>query len=564
MKDKGWHDITPPCGDRCALYPQVDGINCSDFDLIPKGLSVEQLSRALNQLHEYQDRQKGTFLGYQANQALDFETDLHRYLNFHINNLGDPFQPGNFTVNSKWMERAVLDYYAALWRARWPHNPKDPESYWGYVVSMGCTEGNIYGLWNARDYLAGKALLDDPLTEEKIKAAGDVTCAPRKLVYQQAPAPKDKRNAYTPVAFFSEDTHYSIVKAMRVLAIHTFYEIGINEYPNQCPLPGGWPLEVPSHTDKDKDGSIDVEKLAKLVRFFAAKGYPILICLNYGSTFKGAYDDVEAVGKAIMPTMQEFGLDTRKVIYDPQHPDLFDVRTGYWIHVDGALGAAYMPFVEMAYHEGRTARRGPNFDFRLDFVHSLAMSGHKWIGAPWPCGIYMTKVKMQLRPPDDPEYIGTFDSTFAGSRNGFSSMILWDYLAKNSYEQQITRALRTEELALYAEDQLKALGERKQLDLWVKRSPLSLTIRFRSPNDKIKFKYSLSGETLLEGGEQRSYNHIYMMPHVTQELIDSLIKDLEQDGAFPNQTQKAVMNARPVATNARTLLHVPHTGRGFR
>ncbi|MEB3258243.1 MAG: hypothetical protein VKN83_08005 [Cyanobacteriota bacterium] len=33
-----------------------------------------------------------------------------------------------------------------------------------YVLTMGCTEGNLYGLWNGRDYLAGKVLLDDPDT----------------------------------------------------------------------------------------------------------------------------------------------------------------------------------------------------------------------------------------------------------------------------------------------------------------------------------------------------------------------------------------------------------------
>ena len=39
-------------------------------------------------------------------------------------------------------------------------------------------------------------------------------------------------------------------------------------------------------------------------------------------------------------------------------------RKGYWIHVDGALGASYMPFLQMAYNQGCTdIKPGPIFDF---------------------------------------------------------------------------------------------------------------------------------------------------------------------------------------------------------
>ena len=97
----------------------------------------------MEEVFAYETRQKSNFLGYQANQALDFKTDLSEYLNYHVNNIGDPFQSGNFTVNSKFVERAVLDYFASLWHARWPYEKDDTcskewrESYWGYVLSMG-------------------------------------------------------------------------------------------------------------------------------------------------------------------------------------------------------------------------------------------------------------------------------------------------------------------------------------------------------------------------------------------------------------------------------------------
>jgi histidine decarboxylase len=562
--------VSSPTKDPGSTYPRVVGINYKDFYLPSTGLTPDQRAVALRQLHNYQCMQKAHFLGYQVNQRLDYQEDLMEYLNYHINNVGDPFESGNFTANTKWIERAVLDYYASLWNARWPHDANDPESYWGYVLTMGCTEGNLYGLWNGRDYLAGKFLFDDPSAEEEARLASlesQFRSVTRRLIYQQTHALEENPNAHTPVAFYSEDTHYSIIKVMRVMDIQTFYEIGTHKYPGENPLAPGkpWPKEVPSQGGHDGPGSIDIESLCKLVEFFAAKGYPILVSFNYGTTFKGAYDDVEAAGFALLPILQKYGLDERKVYYDPEDPTKYDIRNGYWFHVDGALGAAYMPFIEIAYNAGKIPQRGPNFDFRLPFVHSIAMSGHKWIGSPLPCGIYMTKTKYQLRPPDDPEYIGSQDTTFAGSRSGLSPILLWDYLAKHSYEAQIDKALYTEKVAIYAYQELKQLEEKLKDDLWVARTPLALTVRFKHANDDIVFKYSLSSETLYVNGQKRVYSHIFIMEHVTTTLIDELIQDLSQPGAFPEQQTEAKRETEIYVTNKSTqLIHVPHTGRGFK
>jgi histidine decarboxylase len=293
--------VSPPTQDPCAAYPAVPDITCSYFQLPATGLTPAQRAAALAQLQKYESTQQGRFLGYQTNQRLDYEDDLKQYLNYHINNIGDPFTSGNYTMNSKFMERAVLDYYASLWNARWPHDKDDGESYWGYVLTMGSTEGNFYGLWNARDYLAGKFLLDDPTAEEEaLKASVDGRPrSPRRLIYHQAQVPKDNPNAYTPVAFYSEDTHYSIVKAMQVFAIQTFYEIGTEKYPECNPLDPGkeWPKEVPSLSGGSGPGTIDIDALAKLVEFFASKGHPILVCFNYGTTFNCLLRLVESRGR---------------------------------------------------------------------------------------------------------------------------------------------------------------------------------------------------------------------------------------------------------------------------
>ena len=415
------------------MSKSIDPLDDYDFSIPADGMPENVRNRLMSVYNEFIFEQKKRFLGYQANQKMSYEADTKQFLNCHINNVGDPFVGGNFTVNSKHMERAVLDYYAKLWHAKIPQDRKnpDPDSYWGYALTMGSTEGNIYGLWNARDYLAGRKLIVDEKPDKK----GRLRQRYLKPLAARAPDDEKADNAYTPVAFFSQDTHYSIVKSMRVLGISTFYDIGTmkvkagdDRYKNPLDPEGSWDgyEEAPSERGNQGPGSIDVEKLAILVDFFAAKGYPILINLNYGSTFKGAYDNVEAVHEKLMPIFKKHGLIEREVEYDHDKKET-DVRNGFWIHVDGALGASYMPFLQMAkekdpVHYGHLEI--PKFDFQLPGIHSIVMSGHKWPGAPWPCGLFMTKIKYQLTPPDDPEYLGSPDSTFAGSRNGFTPVIL--------------------------------------------------------------------------------------------------------------------------------------------
>ena len=128
-------------------------------------LSAED-QRRLDRMLEYIREQAETFVGYPCRGRFDYSA-LHEFLKYPVNNVGDPFAPCTYRVHTREIEREVLAWFAELTHIA-------PSDYWGYVTNGG-TEGNIYGLFLARELF------------------------PQGLVY------------------YSEETHYSVAKNLRVL-----------------------------------------------------------------------------------------------------------------------------------------------------------------------------------------------------------------------------------------------------------------------------------------------------------------------------------------------------------
>jgi len=83
-----------------------------------------------------------TELGYPCAFDIDYRP-LEAFLAYSQNNIGDPFGSGSYRLNSHVFEREVLEFFAGLTRA-----PQD--QWWGYVTNGG-TEGNLYGMYLARE-----------------------------------------------------------------------------------------------------------------------------------------------------------------------------------------------------------------------------------------------------------------------------------------------------------------------------------------------------------------------------------------------------------------------------
>ena len=265
------------------------------------------------------------------------------------NNVGDPFHDSLYRVNTHEFEREVVTKFANLMR----HSPDET---WGYVTSGG-TGGNMYGLYIAREMF------------------------PEGVVY------------------FSQDTHYSVRKNLRVL---NYRNIMIRSLDN---------------------GEIDYDDLRETIRI--NRHLPVVVMANIGTTMKGAVDD----------------LDKIREIFDE-----LAISSSY-IHADAALSGMILPFVDDPQPFG--------FDAGID---SIAISGHKMIGSPLPSGVVLTKSDYVGRVARSIEYVGAMDTTLSGSRNALTPLMLWYAFEQHGLEG--FRGIVHESLAVaqYAVDKFNENG----------------------------------------------------------------------------------------------------------
>ncbi|SMF68129.1 histidine decarboxylase [Pseudobacteriovorax antillogorgiicola] len=208
---------------------------------------------------------------------------------------------------------------------------------------------------------------------------------------------------------------------------------------------------------------------------------PAIVVANIGSTMREAKDDI----KAIRATLEKRGL---KDIY---------------IHSDAALCGAIAPFL----------KERPHFDF-ADGCDSIAVSGHKFIGCPMPCGVVVCKIDNVETQSQYVSYIDGFDHTITGSRNGITPVFLWYQLislGKAGLQERVERCLSH---AAYAEARLRALG------LDVMRNRDAITVVFPKPSSELISKWQLAC--------QGDIAHLICMPNISLAHIDAFLSDMSR------------------------------------
>ena len=504
-RDGGTLLVMPPTSDPMtspAKFPEE--ITAESYQVPSSGLSLEEQDSAMEETLEVMQTGKELMLGFMTSR--DYESP--RYLKSPLTNVMGNIPGDPFTVSRprrhvpKWIEQNVLDYFASLWNAKWPHDPADPDSYWGYVLAMGSSEGNLHALWSARKYLTtGLSNMDG--------------------------------SAAQPVLFCSQYANFSIAKLANIVNLKQFHEVGVELYPDQNPLRGDWVKGVLCTGGDAGPGTVDIDALEKLVDFFSAKGHPIVVVFNYGTTVKGGCDDVKSAGERLVEVLKKNNMYER-TFQDPSDPSKCVMCKGFWFHVDGALGAAYMPFLEMAFKNGLTdVEPASVFDFRLDFVSSIVTSGHKYIGTPWPCGVYLTRNSLLCSNDGKMSVAGVSDTTLSLSRNAHSAMHLWSFVASNSFHKQVADIVQCQRTVRYAVRKLQELERWIGIDLMIMNFTPSLSIMFRKPNAQLVLKYTLMVTSLQIESKKKEFAQIYIMRHVTTEKFDAFVADLESPDAFP-------------------------------
>jgi len=269
------------------------------------------------------------------------------------------------------------------------------------------------------------------------------------------------------IVYTSRDTHYSIFKAAKYFCMEAE---GIDALPM---------------------GEIDYDKLeAALMR---NKGRSAIINVNIGTTVKGAVDNLDR----ILRTLQRSGYE----------------RKDFHIHCDGALFAMMMPFVEWA----------PEISFQKP-IDSIAVSGHKMLGCPMPCGVALTRKAHVKRVEQRIDYLNSVDTTIMGSRNGHAALHMWHSLRQKGIDgikQEVKHCIDT---ACYLRDSMTKAGIRCRLN------DLSCTVVFERPVSEVLVqRWQLACE--------RDIAHIVVMPNVTEAKVDLFVRELteciEEHGAQP-------------------------------
>ena len=339
--------------------------------------AAERLQSLLGELSHLSD----SFIGYPCAQDYNHR-EIMPLLEYAVNNVGDPFAESIYRENTFAFEREVVSFFQKHLRA-------DPDNTWGYMTAGG-TEGNLYGLYLAREAF------------------------PNGIIY------------------FSEHTHYSAAKLVRVLGARSIMIRG------------------------QENGEIDYEDLKATIELH--RDVPPIILANIGTTMHGAVDNLDR----IRDILKSFAISR------------------YYLHADAALSGMLLPWVDNPQPFA--------FDSGLD---SISVSGHKFIGSPMPCGVVLAKRGNVDRVAQSVEYVGCSDTTIAGSRNAITPIILW--LAIQRWGEEGFRARMRYSLALadyaiekFAEYDIKAWRHPNSITVVFPRPAKSVIQRWQiAPSESI-------------------------------------------------------------------------------
>jgi glutamate decarboxylase len=251
-----------------------------------------------------------------------------------------------------------------------------------------------------------------------------------------------------------------------------------------------------------------------------------------GTTFTGHKDDIGGINDLLLRIKSERGIDVP-------------------LHVDGASGGFVWPFL---YPE--TA-----WDFRLEQVRSINVSGHKFGGVFPGVGWLIFREESDLAKDlvFEENYLGKTDVTFTLNFSTGSAMVLAQYYNLIRYGRAgytyIMKNMQTNARALA--EMLEKIGKFELIGLDEEQLPLvAWKLAERQSYDEFDIAWQLSAErgwmvpayTLPPDAQDVTIMRALVKETMSREHVDTLARDIEEaiatleakGGAHPSERQKVV------------------------
>jgi histidine decarboxylase len=157
-------------------------------------------------------------------------------------------------------------------------------------------------------------------------------------------------------------------------------------------------------------------------------------------------------------------------------------------------------------------RHAPEVSFHKP-IDSMAVSGHKFLGCPMPCGVTLSRKEHVQNLEQHIDYLNSVDTTIMGSRNGQAALYIWYSLRKKGLAGMQRDVRHCMENARYLRDALSRAGFTSRLN------DLSTTVVLERPlDDKLVKRWQLACE--------EDIAHVVVMPNVSKTKIDRFVQEL--------------------------------------
>ncbi|WP_094227633.1 tyrosine decarboxylase MfnA [Methanolobus psychrotolerans] len=191
------------------------------------------------------------------------------------------------------------------------------------------------------------------------------------------------------------------------------------------------------------------------------------------------------------------------------------LENNIFLHIDAAFGGFVLPFLEMSCE----------FDFILPGVTSIAIDPHKMGMSTIPSGVllFRTNEHLESLKAETPYLTVSTQYTLTGTRSGAAvaaTYAVMSFLGKEGYREKVSGCM---ELTHYLMDRLAGINVYPLL------KPVMNVVALKvSKPDLVRSRLAKEFNWQVSITQKPHGLRLVIMPHVTFEMIDSFVKDLEK------------------------------------